>query len=73
MGREVVKQFKLNRLEDATGISGEGIIAEGIQFSDGRCVLRWLTEITSIGIYDSIDDVEFIHGHDGKTVIEWEQ
>lgn len=68
-----MKQFKLNRLEDATGISGEGIIAEGIQFSDGRCVLRWLTEITSIGIYDSIDDVEFIHGHDGKTVIEWEQ
>lgn len=67
------KLFKLNRLEDPTGISGEGIIAEGVQFSDGRCVLNWMTEVGSMGIYHSMEDIETLHGHDGKTVIEWEE
>lgn len=63
--------FRLNRIEDEGGVSGTGIVAEGVQFSNGKCAVSWLTEHTSVAIYDNIEDVEFIHGHNGKTKIEW--
>ena len=63
--------FYLQRLEDETGISGVGIVAEGVRFSSGKCVLTWLTEFSSIAIYDNIDLIDKIHGHAGKTVIVW--
>ena len=66
-----MRGFVLNRVEDETGISGIGIIAEGVQFSNGRCVLSWLTQLTSTAIYDSIEQLEAIHGHQGKTKVEW--
>jgi hypothetical protein len=66
-----VKRFKLIRDEDVTGISGTGPITEGVQFTDGTCVMRWLTEHRSTCFYDSVSDVEIIHGHEGRTRIEW--
>lgn len=67
-----MKRFLLQRLEDETGISGEGIIAEGVQFTNGTIVLVWLTEIHSIAaIYESIEIMDQIHGHNGKTIVEW--
>lgn len=65
------RRFALRREEDETGVSGVGIVAVGVEFADGRCVLRWRTEKTSTACYDSISDVEAIHGHNGKTRIEW--
>ena len=65
--------FHLQRLEDETGISGTGIVAEGVQFSNGKCVLTWLTEFSSVGIYDNIDLVDKLHGHNSKTIIVWEK
>ncbi len=68
----MVKRFRLNRIKDETGVSGIGYIAEGCQFSDGICVLNWLTDIKSIAaIYGNIDILMEIHGHDGKTALEW--
>lgn len=67
-----MKPFWLDRLIDETGISGTGIVAEGIQFSNGKCALSWLTKLSSVAIYDDIKTVEDIHGHDGKTVIRFE-
>lgn len=64
-------RFCLNRKEDDTGVSGVGIVAEGVQFSTGVCVLCWLNEELSLKIYQSIADVERIHGHGGKTEIIW--
>lgn len=66
-----MKLFVLERDIDETGISGTGRVAEGIQFSDGRCAMRWMTAdlIRSTAVYDSIEDVAFIHGHGGKTRI----
>jgi hypothetical protein len=63
--------FELHRLEDETGISGTGRVAEGVQFSDGSCAMRWLTPLASTAIYASIEDIDAIHGHGGKTVISW--
>ncbi len=67
-----MKLFVLNRKEDETGISGTGIIAEGVQFTNGKCALNWLSEYTSTALYDDVETLMKIHGHDGKTVIIWE-
>jgi hypothetical protein len=66
-----MRRFVLNRLEDETKISGTGIVAEGIQFSNGRCSMCWVTQWCSIAIYDSIEELQAIHGHNGKTLIQW--
>lgn len=64
-----MRTFELHRIEDETGISGTGIIAEGIIFTDGTCALRWKTVNRSTGLYDDIETLEKIHGHGGKTKI----
>lgn len=63
--------FDLDRIEDETGISGTGIVAQGVLFDDGTCALRWLTANRSSGFYDNVETLEKIHGHNGKTVIRW--
>lgn len=50
----------------ATGISGTGVVAEGVVFGDGSCVMHWLGDVASTVVYNSIDDVIAIHGHGGK-------
>ena len=64
-----MKYFILDRVEDESGISGVGTIAEGIVWSDGTVAYRWLTDVATTIIADNIEDVEFLHGHDGKTKI----
>jgi len=65
------RMFRLNRVVDETGVSGTGIVAEGIEFSSGKCALAWRTDFQSVAVYDSIADVKAIHGHDGRTHIQW--
>lgn len=36
---------------------------EGVVFSDGRCVLHWLTAVGSISVFDSLEAMLKIHGH----------
>lgn len=64
-----MKYFIMEREEDVSGISGIGIVAEGIIFSDGTVVYRWLSDIATTNIAKCIDDVEKLHGHDGRTEI----
>jgi hypothetical protein len=66
-----MKTFMLRRDKDATGVSGTGWIAEGVEFTDGTCVLRWLTEYASTALYESIEVLMKIHGHGGRTVLVW--
>ena len=66
-----MRRFTLRRSKDPSGISGLGIVAEGIEFSDGRCVISWLTEHSSIAIYDDAETLLAIHGHDHATEIQW--
>lgn len=64
-----MKCFYLDRVEDASGVSGTGRVAEGVEFSDGRCALHWNTAVSSIALYNNIHDLIHIHGHDGKTTV----
>lgn len=66
-----MRRFHLFRTEDATGVSGTGTVAEGIVFTDGTTVLRWLRAGGSTAVYDSPEAVVAIHGHDGRTVMAY--
>jgi hypothetical protein len=74
-----VKTFKLIRHTDVTGISGPGVVAEGVQFTDGTVVLRWRKAGTArpdhvkptTVIHDDIESVIGLHGHDGATEVVW--
>lgn len=66
-----MRRFHLIRDEDTTGISGTGYVAEGVEWADGTCAMRWTTEYRSTAVYNSIGDVEVIHGHEGRTRIVW--
>lgn len=67
-----METFILYRIQDVSGVSGTGVVAEGVRFSDGICVCRWLTTTATTTMYASIQDVESIHGHDGATKIIFE-
>lgn len=66
------RRFHLVRKEDASGISGVGIVAQGVEWSNGFVSMSWLTPISSVCVYTSIHSVEAIHGHDGRTEIVWD-
>jgi hypothetical protein len=63
------KIFSLIREHDESGISGTGLIAGGVKFPDGTCVLHWYTICTSTAVYKNIEELEKIHGHGGKTKV----
>ncbi len=65
-----LRRFHFERLEDASGVSGVGKVAEGCLFTDtGEVVIHWLGTHGSINVYHSIDDVNYVHGHEGRTKI----
>lgn len=61
------------RDEDVSGISGTGVVAEGVEFADGTVALRWLGGWpTSVVFHDrGIESVRTVHGHGGRTRIEF--
>lgn len=67
------RRFELHRNEDVSGVSGLGVVAEGIEFSDGIVAIRWTSAWpTSVVFHDrGIDAVEAVHGHGGRTRIVW--
>lgn len=67
-----MRTFKLRRLDDESGVSGIGIVAEGVEFTHGDVALSWLTDHRSWGFYPNVKELMNIHGHHGKTVIEWD-
>jgi hypothetical protein len=66
-----MRRFQLQRHEDASGVSGTGVVAQGVEFDDGSCAMRWLTETASTALYASAEDVVTIHGHEGRTRLVW--
>ncbi len=66
---DTFKEFYLQRIEDESGISGTGIVARGVVLPSGKAVLEWQTFHTSLCIYNNVQDVEAIHGHNGKTLL----
>lgn len=65
------RNFFLNRIEDESGVSGTGPVAEGSVYWNGKATLVWRTETSSVAVYDSIEHLLKVHGHGGKTQLEW--
>ena len=53
-----MRTFTVARETDASGISGTGIVMEGVEFSDGKTITRWVIEgqPNSVVWWDSFDD-----------------
>ena len=64
-----MKMSYLKRVEDESGISGTGRVAQGFVFDNGKVAVTWLSEHPSVTIYDSFGEVTAIHGHGGKTEV----
>ncbi len=72
----LVKEFKMRRFYlqrevDATGTSGTGKVAEGVMFQCGRVAMTWLSHFGTVSVYDNIQVVTHLHGHDGATSVIW--
>ncbi len=66
-----LRRFVLRRSTDVTGTPGTGIVAEGVQFTDGTVALRWRSFISSHVIYPNAKAAESVHSHGGATKIVW--
>ena len=67
-----MKLFWLKRSKDISGVSGVGIVAEGVQFHDGQCVISWFGQLHSINVYPDVETLVRIHGHEGTTEVVWD-
>lgn len=70
-----MRTFKFFRNEDVSGVSGVGYVAEGICFASGKVAISFFptapTYVANVIVFNSMDEVEKIHGHDGRTEIHW--
>jgi len=76
-----MRTFHLQRDVDMSGLSGTGIVAEGVEFDDGTTVVRWRevegahydrgVRATTV-IFPNADAVEALHGHGGATRMVWD-
>jgi hypothetical protein len=48
-----VRTFEFHRDADVTGVSGTGIVADGVAFDDGVTVVRWRGERRSTVVWPS--------------------
>jgi hypothetical protein len=66
-----MRLFELHRDVDSSGVSGTGIVAQGVEFDNGQCAMSWLCQWQSVAIYPDISTLEAIHGHNGNTRVVW--
>lgn len=54
-------------------IQNNTLIAEGVEFSDGRCAVNWKNnkykEITGLSFYDSLKDIHEAHDVECRTTL----
>lgn len=61
--------FELVRYEDVSGVSGTGVIAEGVVFHDGQVAMSWFGQFHTLEILPDLQTVTRIHGHEGRTEV----
>ena len=72
-----IRTFTVCRINDESGVSGTGIVIEGITLATGQFVVHWLYPAPrgSIAMFDSISDFATVHikPHPGnETIITYE-
>jgi hypothetical protein len=64
-------RFHLVRHRDLSGVSGTGVVAEGVVWSSGAVALHWPGRPRATSIWSSVDDLLAVHGHGGATKVQW--
>ncbi len=72
-----IQTFTVARQADETGVSGEGVVIEGVLLATGQCIAHWLYPRPrgSIAIFDSMNDFITVHikPHPGnRTIITYD-
>ena len=72
-----IRSFTVFREADETGISGEGVVIEGVKLATGQAIIHWLYPPPrgGIAVFDSMDDFIKVHivSHPAnKTIITYE-
>lgn len=65
------RTFDLVRYHDVSGVSGEGIVAQGVQFADKTVAVRWHGQHPSTAVWGSVEAMLAVHGHNGLTVVRF--
>ena len=68
------RTFDLVRSEDPSGVSGTGVVAQGVEFGDGQIALQWRNpnpDFVAVAIWPGVDAMLSVHGHGGLTVVRW--
>ncbi|QNE18201.1 hypothetical protein F1D05_10215 [Kribbella qitaiheensis] len=66
-----LRRFLLIRYVDVSKVSGTGVVAQGVLFSDGAVAVRWPSATPCTMTWDRLDDLLAVHGHGGSTVVHW--
>lgn len=58
-----IQSFTVYRTADETGVSGDGIVIEGVRLATGHCIIHWLYPPPrgGIAIFESMDDFIKVH------------
>ena len=58
-----IRTFTVCRNYDESGVSGEGVVIEGVVMATGQCVVHWLylPPRGGIAIFDSMSDFVKVH------------
>lgn len=83
----VARRFVLQRDVDETGVSGVGPVADGVVFNEpakfefpdgsrlhlppGWVRLKWRGANSSTGLWQSVEMMLAVHGHNGLTRVVW--
>jgi len=72
-----IQTFTVARQADESGVSGEGVVIEGVVLATGQCIAHWLYPRPkgSIAIFDSMNDFITVHikPHPGnRTIITYD-
>lgn len=66
------RRFVLDRNVDVSGVSGTGVVAEGVEFSDGVVCMHWTSQWpSSVVFYEGLEGLLAVNGHDGRTVVRF--
>lgn len=63
------RRFVLVRHEDVSGVSGTGVVAEGVEFQNGMCALSFSSPFPHVNTYVNARVMQEVHGHGGATEI----
>lgn len=72
-----IRAFTVYRDDDESGVSGTGVVIEGVKLATGQAVIHWLYPPPrgGIAVFDSMDDfikVHIVPHPTNKTIITYE-